>query len=224
MIKILMFDMNSVFGSGIQAIINLELDMEVIGDYKDKAELVNAIKENIPDILLVNTTFINYEDLSAINWIKKEYPSIKIIFMMSESNEDILLRGIHIGVDGFLLYESEPSYFIESMRNIFKEEMVLSGKIAKLLLDSLISEDKRKLLLHLREKGFHLTARESDLVYLMYKGFGNTELANVLKLSNKTIRDYVSKLYKKLGIYSRKEVHHFLEQLMLEEKMPELKY
>ncbi|WP_366248852.1 response regulator transcription factor [Terribacillus aidingensis] len=223
MIKILMFDMNSILGSGIQAIINLEFDMEVIGDYKDKAELVNAIKENIPDILLVNTTFTNNEDFSAINWIKKGYPSIKIIFMMSKSNEDIFLRGIHIGVDGFLLYESEPSYLIESMRNIFKEEMVLSGKIAKLLIGSMISEEKKELLVRLREKEFHLTARESDLVYLIYKGFGNAEIANVLKLSDKTIRDYVSKLYKKLGIYSRKEVFHLLEQLMLEENVSGVK-
>ncbi|WP_366248208.1 response regulator transcription factor [Terribacillus aidingensis] len=223
MLNILMFDNNGIFGAGIQAILSSEPNMKVVGNFSDKVGIVNAIQESTPDILLVNTFILGLGGFITIEWLKQKYPALKIIFILPESDKNILLRGIHIGVDGFLLYESDPSFFVESMRNIFKEEMILSGKLAKLLLEEFISEEKKELLQRLKEQAIHLTARESDLVYLIYKGYRNKEMADALKLSAKTIRDYVSKLYKKIGLYSRIDVYYFLGRLMIEKDDNKLK-
>jgi DNA-binding NarL/FixJ family response regulator len=143
MIRILIVDNNGVLGQGIQEILNDELDMEVVGISNHVDEIVQLIIEKKPEVMLVDTNKLSLSAFTTIEYITYRFPGIKMIFMLPEINRNILLKGWQLGASGFLLYESDPAYFIDSIRNIFREELVLSGKLAKFLLDDM-HRDERK--------------------------------------------------------------------------------
>ncbi|WP_179636760.1 response regulator [Terribacillus aidingensis] len=143
MIRILIVDNNGVLVQGIQEILNDEMDMEVVGISNHVDEIVQLILEKKPEVMLVDTNKLSFNSFTTIEYIKYRFPGIKMVFMLPEINRHILLKGWQLGTSGFLLYESDPAYFIDSIRNIFREELVLSGKLAKFLLDE-VYRDERK--------------------------------------------------------------------------------
>lgn len=140
MIRILIFDNNGVLGQGIQEILNLEEDMEVVGISNCIDEIMQYMMDKNPSVMLVDTNKSSLNTFSTIEYIKYRYPGIKIVFMLPEINRDTLLKGWRLGSSSFLLYESDPVYFIDCIRNIFREEVVLSGKLAKFLLDEVYKD------------------------------------------------------------------------------------
>ncbi|WP_077306280.1 response regulator [Terribacillus halophilus] len=142
MIRILIVDNNGVLGQGIQEILNGEIDMEVVGISNYVDEIVQLITEKNPQVMLVDTNKLSLHAFTTIEYIKYRFPDIKIVFMLPEINRNILLKGWQLGTSSFLLYESDPAYFIDSIRNIFREELVLSGKLARFLLDEVYRDER----------------------------------------------------------------------------------
>ncbi|MBM7599264.1 DNA-binding NarL/FixJ family response regulator [Virgibacillus halotolerans] len=215
MINILLVDESRIFSQGLSLILNQEKDMNVIGT----AMNVMGIKKVIvkPDIMLVNTQ-IESESIDEItSTLIKTFPDGKVIYVLPFVDKSRIIKGIDSGVDGFILNGHEPDSFIDIIRNVYRNQYVMSGEIAKVMMDEIQIrhyDEKEILQQRLEERNINATKRDLDVLYLIFKEKNNKEIAEMLDLTEKTIRDYVSMAYKRINIKNRGQVYHFLTEIM----------
>lgn len=127
--------------------------------------------------------------------------------------------GLEHNVDGFLLYNLTSEKFISVIRDAYQDQYVLSGEIAEKMLNDIkynryFGEELMRERLH--DYNIPISNRESQILYLMYLNKKNSEIADTLQLTEKSVRDYVSRCYRKLNIHNRKMVIEFLKDVMKE--------
>ena len=215
MINILLVDESQIFSQGLSLILNQEKDMNVIGT----AMNVMGIKKVIvkPDIMLVNTQ-IESESIDEItSTLIKTFPDGKVIYVLPFVDKSRIIKGIDSGVDGYILNGHEPDSFIDIIRNVYRNQYVMSGEIAKVMMNEIQIrhyDEKEILQQRLEERNINATKRDLDVLYLIFKEKNNKEIAEMLDLTEKTIRDYVSMAYKRINIKNRGQVYHFLTEMM----------
>jgi DNA-binding NarL/FixJ family response regulator len=215
MINILLVDKGRIFSQGLSLILNQEPDMTVI----DTAMNVAGIKAGImePDIILVNTQIENVHMNRLTFTLIEAFPKSKIIYVLPFVDKDKIIQGIESGVDGFILDEHEPDNFVNIIREVYRGQHVISGEIAKIMMNEIHVrhlDEKEMLKQKLNDRNKNVTKRDLDVLYLIYKKKDNKEIADILNLSKKTIRDYVSMAYKRIDINNRSQVTQFLNELM----------
>ncbi|MBR7795195.1 hypothetical protein GT022_03930 [Agaribacter marinus] len=209
--------MMKFFSNGLRLIIEKEADMKLLGTTLNKNQLFKTAKERKPDVIIFNTKVKNINVIQTTIALKRIVNHIKIIYMMQDCHQDLVLRGLEEGVNGFILNNINSRNFINSIRNVYHSHYILSGEIPKLILNHIQIiqlQDKQRMKFRLLQRGIVVTLRELDILYLLYKEYNNKEIAITLHLSEKTIRDYVSHAYKKIGINKRNKVIKFSKNVM----------
>lgn len=214
MIRIMQIGNDGIFNNGLRLLIDSEKDMQVIGLLRNENQEMKLIKEMKPDIvlILVQDSVVNIIKLTTN--VKQTLDHVKIIYILSNTSKDIIIKGIEAGVDGFILNRFDFKSFIHIIRAVYNEKYVISGEIAKTIIDYARPNEKELLKQKLIDRGIIPTNREMDIIYLLYKGRKNNEIAEILQLSESSIRDYVSNAYRKIGKNKRKEVVDFLNHIM----------
>ncbi|MFA1818866.1 response regulator transcription factor [Virgibacillus oceani] len=218
MIKLLLIAHDGIFNKGLRLMIDKENDMKVIGTATNENQIMKMVKEQRPDVVLLNTEISSVSDvIKMTDFIKKTLDQAKIIYLLPSSNKKVIIEGIEAGVEGFLLSQLNYKNLVHSIRDVSNEDYVISGEIAKIVINhvKMPNLDKKEIMNQkLKNKGVYPTKRELDIIYLLFKEKTNKEMAEMLQLSESTVRDYVSNTYSKIGKNNRNEVIDFLHELM----------
>ncbi|API91584.1 DNA-binding response regulator [Virgibacillus pantothenticus] len=215
MIKILLVDREGISSEGIRLIIDKEENMEFLGVYFQQDEVQRMVLKKQPDIVLFQVNQSHSFVIELTKTIKSISKQIKIIYILPSINQAFINKSVKVGVEGFFLSQSNYSNFISMIENVYHNYYVMPKEIAMAIVHQLQKGDeKQRLHSKLLEKDIDLTWRELDIVYLLYQRKKNQEIAKILHLKEKTIRDYVSIIYKKLGVNKRLLVINLLENLM----------
>lgn len=216
MIKVLLVNEQTLFNEAIQALLSTEADIDVVGALTDGQEVMAHIHEKNPDIILLDIHMTSVDGIKLTVHIKDNYPHVKVIFLTTFAKRDFVIAGILAGVDGFLLKDIDTENLLQSIRNAYRDQMVISGEAAKILAQKVIEleHDRHKILKdRLALDHIYLSARELDIALLLADEFTNQELSKTLYLSEGTIKNYVSELYSKLHVNTRREAIHYLRNL-----------
>jgi|SRR5690625_3987720 len=217
MVKILLVDQDGMYSEGLRLIIDKENDMEVMGTAANENQFMNMAKILEPDVVMINTEIQGISVIKLTAFIKQTADQAKIIYILSSSNKKIIIEGIKAGAEGFLLSHYSYRNFVQSIRDVYNENYVMAGEIAKIIINHVkmpALNEKEIMNQKLKNIGIHTTKRELDIICLLFMEKKNKEIAEKLQLSESTIRDYVSKTYNKIGKYHRKEVVEFLNEVM----------
>lgn len=219
LIRVLLVDDQRLFSEGVSSLLSRVEDMIVVGVASNGNEAMEKLLELEPNVVLMDIHMPHVDGIKATIQIKERFPKIKVILLTSFADEELVLVGLKMGADGFLLKDLSSANVIRSIRDAYHDEIVISGEAAKILARQVlqVKYSKKELLSQkLANRNIHLSARELDIAHLLMEECSNKHLAQRLFLSEGTIKNYISELYNKINIHNRKEVIAYLQGLFSE--------
>ena len=197
--KILLCDDQAVIRDGLEMLLNLEKDFQVIGSAQDGAEALELAGKKSPDLILMDLKMPGMNGIEATREIRKKYPHIKILVLTTYDDDEWVFDAIRAGASGYLLKDTPRQKIIEAIRGTMDGKSFVDPAVAGKLLNQVASNQTQPASI-LTDK---LTERELDVLRLLAKGMTNTDIAAGLHLSEGTVRNHVSAILEKLGVSDR---------------------
>lgn len=199
-INVLIADDHSMLRQGLKQILELENDIVVIAQACNGNEAVQYAEEYKPDVILMDINMPGLNGLQAIAEIKQKMLSSRIIVLTIHEDREYLFKTLQMGAEGYVLKDAEPAVLIEAIRNVNAGQSYIQPNMTM----ELVKEFNR-VTLHDKEKHLdnNLTAREIEVLELIAEGMINKEIARQLYISEKTVKNHVSNIFKKLNVSDR---------------------
>lgn len=214
-IRVVVTDDHMVLLEGISRIIDMEEDMEVVGQATNGLIALSLVEKCKPDVVLMDINMPVMDGLKATQKIKEVAPQTEVLILTMSDEEEYFFPMIAAGASGYILKDSPSNEVVQAIRVVFNGESMIQPSMAKKLLnqytnssaelriDSTASNNKP---LH-REGVFQsqLTPRELEVLNHLVDGETNKEIADNLYISDKTVKIHVNKIYKKFKVKSRSQ-------------------
>ena len=197
--KILLCDDQAVIRDGLEMLLTLEKDFQVVGTAQDGAEAVELAAQKQPDLILMDLKMPGTNGIEATRQIRARFPEMKILVLTTYDDDEWVFDAIRAGASGYLLKDTPRQKIIEAIRGTMEGKSFVDPAIAGKLMNQVASNQKQPTSL-LVEK---LTERELDVLCLIAKGFNNSDIAGQLHLSEGTVRNHVSAILEKLSVSDR---------------------
>ena len=197
--KIILCDDQAVIRDGLELLLNLEKDFEVIGLAQDGAEAVELIAQKKPDLVLMDLNMPIMNGIEATREIHAKFPDVKILVLTTYDDDEWVFDAVRAGASGYLLKDTPRQKIVEAIRGTMAGKSFLDPAVAGKLMNQVASNQTQPTSI-LADK---LTERELDVLRLIAKGINNGEIAAQLHLSEGTVRNHVSAILDKLGVSDR---------------------
>ena len=211
-IKVMIVDDQVILAEGIKSVLETDGGLEVIGIAADGFQALSQMRENLPDVALMDIRMPNMNGVVATQRIKSEFPSVKVVILTTFDDSDYILNAINNGASGYLLKDIGGSALIDAVKNAHKGDTILPSKIAKRITDAaknIVSDREIRL-----KRAFGFSDREVEIVLMVYEGFTNRQISAALKLTEGTTRNYVSAVYEKLGAENRSDAMQAIKSVL----------
>jgi NarL family two-component system response regulator LiaR len=195
-IRVLVVDDHPVVREGLMSFLETEGELEVQRAVSTGEEAVEAVQELRPDIVLMDLVMPGMDGVEAIRRIKETSPETRVIVMTSFAQNDKLFPAIKAGTDGYLLKDIMPKELLDAVRSVHAGRSVLHPDVAQRLMERVSNRGSAVI----EEK---LTPRETEVIELIACGLSNSEIAERLIISDKTVKTHVSNILHKLNLGHR---------------------
>lgn len=202
-IRILIAEDHATVREGVRLIIETQPDMEVCGDAGNGRDAINLAQELKPDVLVMDISMPELNGLKAAAKLKRVAPDIKILTLTRHTDEAYLQELLQAGVSGYVLKQSHSSELIRAIRIVAAGGNFLDPTITGKVLGSYIGKVNKK---RGDVQGAKLTERESEVLRYIALGHSNSDIAERLDISVKTIEAHKANSLKKLGMRSRIDI------------------
>jgi len=196
-IRVLIADDHAIVRKGIRALLATEKGIEVVGEAEDGAEALVQARQLRPDVVLMDLVMPVMNGVDAIRQIGEQLPDVRILVLTSFTGLDKIFPAIKAGALGYLLKDSTPEELVRAIRQVYRGNASLHPAVARKLLQEL-SEPSGK-----APAEDPLTDREKEVLRLVAQGRHNQEIADLLAISEATVRTHVSHILTKLELSSR---------------------
>jgi DNA-binding NarL/FixJ family response regulator len=203
-IKILLVDDHKIIRDGLQLVLGSTDDIEVIGSVPSGEEAINYVRENRPDLILMDIMMGGMTGIEATRWIKDFDSTIKVVLLTMEISKEYVSASIKCDVDGYLPKDIDKETVIEAIRKVAKGERFFNDAIMKLVFEDFYSHEKLKS--PSKKLPDDLTKREFEVLGLVASGKTNKELAEFLFISVKTVETHKTHILEKLGLKNTTEL------------------
>jgi DNA-binding NarL/FixJ family response regulator len=200
-IKIIIADDHNLVREGIRSILSQEPDFSIVGEARNGREAVNLAKEKCPDIMLMDISMPLLNGLEATRQIQRDCPSVKILALSVHEDEEIIRQMLASGAMGYITKFADSSELIKAIHTVFAGEMALSPAITRLVVEDYLRWADIE-----QENPDKLTPREREVLQLIAEGYINREIAEILKISIKTVQVHRNNLMQKLDLHSQGEL------------------
>jgi len=201
MMRILLVDDHIIFRKGVAALLSNREDMTIVGEVGNGLEAIQAARELLPNVILMDINMPKCNGLEATRRIKRELPHIKIIMLTVADDDQNLFEAIKSGAQGYLLKNLEPDHLYDFLESTSRDEAPLSGAIAAKILKefsqpSAYSQQESDVI-------ETLTPREISILELVVDGLTNKEIAAKLYISDNTVKIHLRNILEKLHLQNR---------------------
>ncbi|MBO8142105.1 MAG: response regulator transcription factor [Firmicutes bacterium] len=205
-IRVLIADDHPLLREGLAKILAMEGDIEVVGEAQDGEEAVVRTGQCRPDIVLMDISMPKGGGLEATRAIARDFPEIGVIVLTIHDDEQYLYELIAAGARGYILKDSEPSRVVEAIRCVYEGGSYMPPDLMNKVLNEfrrLQTPGRPTLTRRAREGATVLTEREQEILRLIVDGRTNAEIARTLYISEKTVKNHITNLLRKLGLSDR---------------------
>jgi NarL family two-component system response regulator LiaR len=196
-IRVLVVDDHAIIRKGMRAVLELEPDIEMVGEAENGKQAIRMDLELHPDVILMDLMMPEMDGIACIREVKSRRPEARILVLTNFAGEDMIFPAIKAGAMGYQLKDSCPEALVEAIRQVFRGESSLHPLIAKKVLEELHAPSEQRL------SNEPLTPRELEVLRLIAQGYENKDIAEQLVVSEATVRTHVSNILSKLHLASR---------------------
>ena len=197
--RVIICDDQAIVRDGLELLLNLERDIEVVGLAQDGAEAVELVAQHQPDLILMDLKMPGMNGIEATRQIRAHYPEVKVLVLTTYDDDEWVFDAIRAGAAGYLLKDTPRAEVIKAVRGTVAGQSFVDPQVTGKLLRQVASQQEHPATL-ITDK---LTEREEDVVRLLAKGLTNADIAARLYLSEGTVRNHVSAILAKLGVSDR---------------------
>jgi len=204
--RILIADDHTILRAGIRSLLEMEANLEVIGEVDNGKDAIQAVGQLSPDIILSDLSMPKTNGTEAIQHIKRRYPEIKILVLTVHKSEEHVRAALKAGADGYVLKDDTAEELINAINNILAGKIHLSASICGNVVSGYLSESDKDSFTSSLDL---LTNREREIIKLIAEGYRNKDIATYLSISLKTVDKHRSNLMKKLDLHSTSSITSF---------------
>lgn len=202
-VKVMIADDHSMIREGLKQLLELEGDFQVIAEACDGVDCMEKLETILPDILLLDINMPQMNGLEVLKKMKEKKVRVKVLVLTVHNEVEYLLKAVDIGVNGYLLKDSESSELKKAILSVVNGEDYIQPSLIPLLNSKMIDRDKDSIKIE------QLTKREMEVLKLLAFGMYNKEVAESLEISERTVKNHVSNIFKKIGVTDRTQAAVF---------------
>ena len=197
MIKLMIVDDHSMVREGLKQLLELDDDLVVVSQAADGKEGLERLIEDKPEVLLLDINLPNMNGLDMLKKIKELEIKVKVLILTIHDEVDYLMRAVEIGCDGYVLKDSDSNLLKKAIYSVYKGENFIQPSLAPALNAGMVGKNI------MCDKLNELTRREIEVLKLIAEGLFNKEIAATLEISERTVKNHVSNIFKKIDVSDR---------------------
>ena len=206
-IRVFLLDDHEIVRRGIADLIGLQSDLEVVGEAGTAAEALIRITASQPDVAVLDVRLPDGSGVEVCREIRSLFPNIHVLMLTSYSDDEALFNAIMAGASGFVLKEIRGTDLINAIRQVAAGKSLLDPSVTERVLERLRNGNKEK------DELSGLTEQEKTILNLIGEGMTNRQIGEQMHLAEKTIKNYVSGLFAKLGMERRTQAAAYVARL-----------
>lgn len=196
-IKLMIADDHSMIREGLKQLLELDYNLKVVAEAADGNETLKKLDEHNVDVLLLDINMPNMNGLEALKHIRVNNFNTKVLILTIHNEIDYLLKAVDIGCDGYVLKDSDSNLLRKAIYTVYEGEKFIQPSLTPMLNAGLISRAE------IDPKLNELTRREMEILKLIAEGLFNKEIGLKLDISERTVKNHVSSIFKKIEVSDR---------------------
>lgn len=195
MIRVMLTDDHPIVRDGLSAVLELQPDIEVVGEAGDGPTAVERARELRPDVVLMDLQIPGFSGAEATRRILADSPQTRVLILTAYDSDEGILEAVRAGASGYLLKGALRTELVQAIRVVASGGSLLQPALVARLLD------------HRTPEGTHetLTEREHEVLAMVVEGLRNKEISDRLGIAERTVKFYTGIIFQKLGVTSRTE-------------------
>lgn len=202
-IKVMIADDHIMIREGIRQLLEFDGDIEIIAEANDGEECLSILENTIPQVLLLDINMPNKNGIEVLKEIRSKKIPVKVLILTVHNEIDYLVKAVDIGVDGYLLKNSGSSELKKAINAVVEGESYIQPDLIPLLNSRLIARSDSQ------EKIDALTRRELEVLILVARGMFNKEIGEAMNISERTVKNHISSIFKKIDVADRTQAAVF---------------
>ncbi|ABA88231.1 helix-turn-helix transcriptional response regulator, LuxR family [Syntrophotalea carbinolica DSM 2380] len=204
--KVFLADDHPLLRTGLRMSLSRFADIDFIGEASDGFKAVEKIKQNPPDVALIDVDMPGLSGIAAVRMLRKQYPDMTLLILSSYSDKHFIEEAMQAGADGYVLKSIDINELADLIRAFSCGEHPMSPYLMDLAVDWHASEQEEESPADKDdESDAFLTRREQQILSCLAQGQGNKEISNALFISTETVKTHIKNIFKKLEVKSRLE-------------------
>ena len=199
MVRVAVVDDQRLFARGLSGLVDMLPDMEVVGVAYDGEEAVELCRKEEPDVVLMDISMPKMDGVSATREIRDLLPQTAVIILTAHEDNEHVFRGIKAGAQGYLLKDAELEDLSVAIRTVHAGNTIIAPDLAQKMLNTFQSGESpagKRLVPP-------LTERELEVIRALAQGKSDRQIAHSLGISEKTVNNHTSNIYRKLHLFDR---------------------
>ena len=197
-IRVAVVDDQRLFTRGLSGLVGMLAGVEVVGVAYDGEEAIALCQREEPDVVLMDISMPKMDGISATREIRSLLPQSAVIILTAHEEDERVFEGIKAGAQGYLLKDAELEDLSRAIRTVYAGDTIIAPELAQKMLSTFQSGGP---------KGSRLvpplTERELGVIRALAQGMSDRQIAHSLGISEKTVRNHTSNIYRKLHIFDR---------------------
>ena len=202
-VNVMIADDHSMIREGLKQLLELEGEFKVIEEACDGIECLSKLEKIIPDVLLLDINMPNMNGLEVLQKIKDNKIKVKVLVLTVHNEVEYLLKAVDIGINGYLLKDSESAELKKAILSVVNGENYIQPSLIPVLNAKMIDRDSDSIKIE------SLTKRELEVLKNLSYGMYNKEIAEKLDISERTVKNHISNIFKKIEVTDRTQAAVF---------------
>lgn len=202
-IRIIISDDHALIREGLKQLLEFDGDISVIEEAANGEECIEKVVRYNPDVLLLDINMPKKNGIEVLENIRDRGLNQKVIILTVHNEVEYMLKAMDLGVNGYILKDSCSSEIKQAIYTVMKGEVFIQKELVPILNSKLLKRDIDK------EKIKSLTNRELEILKLVSHGQSNKDLASALNISERTVKNHLSSLFKKIDVEDRTQAAVF---------------